>query len=162
MKIKDLPQEIKELALLRQKEAGNEVNEEADKSKRINPLNGVYYSYKIIIPQEEPNQEIIATEEDAKIFVDAIENPPDPNEKLKRAFGKQLNQETLEEAAERIAENFKNVDFKAGVIYGIIEGAKWQAERMYSDDEVIAFVKWMYDYKADINKVEELFEQFKK
>jgi hypothetical protein len=26
---------------------------EADKSKRINPLNGVYYSYKIIIPQEE-------------------------------------------------------------------------------------------------------------
>jgi hypothetical protein len=30
MKIKDLPQEIKELALLRQKEAGNEVNEEAD------------------------------------------------------------------------------------------------------------------------------------
>jgi hypothetical protein len=27
---------------------------EADKSKRINPLNGVYYSYKIIIPQEEP------------------------------------------------------------------------------------------------------------
>jgi hypothetical protein len=30
MKIKDLPQEIKELALLRQKEAGNNVNEEAD------------------------------------------------------------------------------------------------------------------------------------
>ncbi len=28
MQIKDLPQEIKELALLRQKEAGNEVNEE--------------------------------------------------------------------------------------------------------------------------------------
>ena len=30
MKIKDLPQEIKELALLRQKEAGNEVNEDVD------------------------------------------------------------------------------------------------------------------------------------
>jgi hypothetical protein len=30
---------------------------EADKSKRINPLNGVYYSYKIIIPQEESKQE---------------------------------------------------------------------------------------------------------
>jgi hypothetical protein len=27
---------------------------EADKSKRINPLNGVYYSYKIIIPKKEP------------------------------------------------------------------------------------------------------------
>jgi hypothetical protein len=33
---------------------------------------------------------------------------------------------------------------------------------MYSEEEVIAFVKWMYDYKADINKVEEWFEQFKK
>jgi hypothetical protein len=32
----------------------------------------------------------------------------------------------------------------------------------YSKEEVIAFVKWMYDYKADINKVEELFEEFKK
>ena len=30
---------------------------EADKSKRIDPLNGVYYSYKIIIPKEEPKQE---------------------------------------------------------------------------------------------------------
>jgi hypothetical protein len=29
---------------------------ELDKSKRINPLNGVYYSYKIIIPQEKPKQ----------------------------------------------------------------------------------------------------------
>ena len=34
-------------------------------------------------------------------------------------------------------------------------------ERMYSEEEVIAFTKWMYDYKADINKVEELFKQFK-
>jgi hypothetical protein len=32
---------------------------EADKSKRKNPLNGVYYSYKIIIPKEEPKQETI-------------------------------------------------------------------------------------------------------
>jgi hypothetical protein len=31
---------------------------ESDKSKRINPLNGFYYSYKIIIPQEEPKQEL--------------------------------------------------------------------------------------------------------
>lgn len=32
---------------------------EADKSKRQNPLNGVYYSYKIIIPKEEPKQETL-------------------------------------------------------------------------------------------------------
>jgi hypothetical protein len=48
---------------------------------------------------------------------------------------------------------------------GFIASAKWQQEQdknKYSKDEVIAFVKWMYDYKADINKVEELFNQFKK
>jgi hypothetical protein len=77
---------------------------------------------------------------------------------------------TLEEAAERYlqewrllnnihlsnpihAERCKN-DFKAG--------AKWQAEKMYSEEEVIAFTQWMYDYKGDINKVEELLKQFKK
>ena len=30
------------------------------------------------------------------------------------------------------------------------------------EEKVIAFAKWMHDYKADINKVYELFEQFKK
>jgi len=33
-----------------------------------------------------PKQDIIASEEDAKIFVDAMINPPEPNEKLKEAF----------------------------------------------------------------------------
>jgi hypothetical protein len=41
-----------------------------------------YYSYKIIIPKKQ----IISSEEDAKIFVDAINNAPEPNEKLKKAF----------------------------------------------------------------------------
>lgn len=40
----------------------------------------------VILPQEEPNQEIIASEEDAKIFVDTLKNPPAPNEKLKNAM----------------------------------------------------------------------------
>ena len=43
-----------------------------------------------------------------------------------------------------------------------IAGAKWQAEKSYTKEEVIAFAKWMYDYKADINRVEEWLEQFKK
>ena len=32
---------------------------EPDKTKRENPLNGVYYSYKLIIPKEEPKQETL-------------------------------------------------------------------------------------------------------
>jgi hypothetical protein len=55
-----------------------------------------------------------------------------------------MTNETLEELG-RFAErkylerlnNYENRDFSGGVI----EGAKWQAERMYSEEEVIAIVE---------------------
>jgi hypothetical protein len=80
--------------------------------------------YKIIIPQEEPKQGINIEEFEKKANL-IIEN-----------VGKQ---ETLEEAGkfaeirylERL-DNFQKCDFKDGVI----EGANWQAERMYSEEEV--------------------------
>jgi len=108
------------------------------------PSNVVYghntEHYKIIIPKEEPKQE------------------------------------TLEEVAERLQKDkygifiSKDAEVKgqlvintarAAFLSGMIEGAKWQEERSYSAEEVIAFIKWMYDYK-DENKVEELLKQFKK
>jgi len=46
---------------------------------------------------EEPKEEIISSEEDAKIFIDALINIPEPNEKLKEAFKKFNKQETLED-----------------------------------------------------------------
>ena len=70
-----------------------------------------------------------------------------------------------QEAAEYYAHNYFDMhetnNYKA-LKEGFIAGAKWQQERSYSEEEVIAFARWMYDYKGDINKVEELFEQFKK
>ena len=33
---------------------------------------------------------------------------------------------------------------------------------LIADDFAIGFAKWMYDYKGDINKVEELLETYKK
>jgi hypothetical protein len=58
-------------------------------------------------------------------------------------------QETLEEVAERIAHNFEEPSFKAGVVYGIIEGAKWQQEQdknKFSAEEVeIIIQKLMND-----------------
>ena len=76
--------------------------------------------YKIILPQEEPKQDIIASEEDAKIFVDAIKNPPAPNE-------------TLEEAMN--ANGYHNQSSDDLWREGVEFGAKWQAERMYSEKE---------------------------
>lgn len=49
-------------------------------------------------------------------------------------------QETLEEAAERLAEEYRDVRINPSTKFQIqqliIKGAKWQAERMYSEDEV--------------------------
>jgi hypothetical protein len=51
-----------------------------------------------------------------------------------------MNQETLEEFAKRIANDSKHsgikLDYQDGIYYGIEIGAKYQAERMYSEDEV--------------------------
>jgi hypothetical protein len=78
----------------------------------------------------------------------------------------QPKQEKLEEAAERVAK------LKYGAtIYGLervnafTEGAKWQAERMYSDEELkyaieVSVAKALGVMNFTINK--ESFKQFKK
>ena len=84
-------------------------------------------------------------------------------------------QETLEEVAEKTADNFEEPNFKAGVIYGVIEGAKWQSERMYSEDDMIMFADFFHNYKELLKKekweilemskediFKKWFEQFKK
>ena len=70
--------------------------------------------YQIIIPQEEPKQ-------------DLRKYPLTPDECFK--------QETLEEAAYNYENSFKESDGTESVDF--ISGAKWQAERMYSEEEVL-------------------------
>jgi hypothetical protein len=119
----------------------------------------------IKMTQEEPKQKIIASEEDAKIFVEAIKNPPAPNEELKQAFKNFSKQETLEKAAK---EQWGNVH-RTGVL-GFIEGAKWQAERMYSEEEVLQIAQFAFNAgrRVELKAVEsdfsfeKWFEQFKK
>jgi hypothetical protein len=77
------------------------------------------------------------------------------------------NKETLEEFAERLCPN-KQVEYDM-----IIEGAKWQAERSYSEEDI----KFAYEqgarlallsqsplalHKGEFPNPEEWFEQFKK
>jgi hypothetical protein len=88
---------------------------EADKSKRINPLNGVYYSYKIIIPQEEPKQETL--EEAAYIYA---------SKKLERPISV-----------------YTPLESNVAEYVGFIDGAKWQAERMYSEEDMFEFSQWI-------------------
>jgi hypothetical protein len=130
----------------------------------VTKLDGYEYitEYKIIIPQEEPKQK--KWDKLNKELDDALEEE----------FGsEESKQETLEEAAERLHKDkygifiSKDADVKgqlvidtarAAFLSGMTEGAKWQAERMYSEKEV-------YDLLCQFPNEEELdlwFEQNKK
>ena len=80
------------------------------------------------------------------------------------------NKETLEEFAEALARAFDNDNYKA-LMQLVEDGAKWQAERMYSEEEVLEHLNrliMMPSSKLDeFTDDEEMltmkwFEQFKK
>lgn len=83
------------------------------------------------------------------------------------------NKETVEEAAERLAKdhcskrvNTNTTEFQVQQL--ILKGAKWQAERMYSEEEVIRLLqKYRFDLSSGTtpiigDTVPGWFEQFKK
>jgi hypothetical protein len=70
-----------------------------------------------------------------------------------------MNVETLEEAAEQF-------EYTDG-IYGFKQGAKWQAERMYSKEEVYSLLCSMPNFynmtiPQQVEERDKWFEQFKK
>jgi hypothetical protein len=107
--------------------------------------------YKIIIPQEEPTLEEEYLKDELKkyegINVIVLNKPEEPK------------QETIEEAVERLIISPTLEDEKVFEV-----GAKWQAERMYSEEEVIDLLikinSWptTFEGKEDIT---EWFEQSK-
>ena len=111
--------------------------------------------YKIIIPQEEPKIDSIFNEANVRF-----------SETLDKLSDNSLKQETLEEAAEKFVNNTRYRNYK--VLF--IEGAKWQAERMYSEEDLRESFRQGQDnmdysdtYGWDSKLTEqEWFEQFKK
>lgn len=71
----------------------------------------------------------------------------------------ELKQETLEEAAENFFNNTRFRNYKTF----FCEGAKWQAERMYSEEEVEEYLNY-YETTVPVTIKQwfEQFEQFKK
>jgi hypothetical protein len=83
------------------------------------------------------------------------------------------NKETLEEVAEKWVfetngHKWSNNDDTAGDNFAsFIAGAKWQAERMYNEEDIInalhsVELKDNKDYSKIYNGMKEWFEQFKK
>lgn len=79
---------------------------------------------------------------------------------------KVIKQETLKEVVEK---RYNHNDNKLSMAQKIsfMEGAKWQQEITYSEEEVICFAKWCAELKVYHNETyvnntfETLFEKFK-
>jgi hypothetical protein len=154
-----------------------------------------YGWYKIIIPQEEPKIDSIFNEANVR-FSETLDKLSDNSLKQETTFEEDeiidisdhdgignavdnLNdeppQETLEEAAERYVEQITTIEFgkphnAPHRVKTFIDGAKWQAEKMYSKENIINFAEFCRRYDTDcllkniidVKNTLELFEQFKK
>ena len=105
-----------------------------------------------------PRQEIKLEEvfndekkENIKKFIDEINNPSQPNDKLKQAF-------------EKYSEYLEDYENKNTYEHGFKDGAKCQQEISYSEEEVIAFGEFIFKHSllTHTRGVKSLFEQFKK
>jgi hypothetical protein len=115
-----------------------------------------FYGYEIIIPQEEPKQET------GKYFADNAD------------LMINMKKETLEEAGLRLYPRLINDPYNPTEDDNEedrntwIKGANWQAEEMYSEEEVIELLNKREDYInqtssiLDYTSTKEWFEQFKK
>ena len=125
------------------------------------------YQYKIIIPKEEPktNLEKLPFPKLVEEFANYYKKVP---------LVEEPKQETLEEAVERLFP-FTKDDSENRIItikrLFWIEGAKWQAERMHSDEELKSAFKIGFNigYGSPVQELdlknehcERWFEQFKK
>ena len=78
-----------------------------------------------------------------------------------------MTQETLEEAKYRVYKDYWNEyhtqHTKSNFLTAFKLGAKWQQERSYSEEEVIAFGEFIFKHTllAHSKGVKNLFEQFK-
>lgn len=118
----------------------------------------VDYKCKIIIPKEEPKQDL-----EKEMF--ELEQELDIPSHL-RWHNSKPRQETLEEAAEKFAKKF-GIEIDSTRYYAFINGAKWQQERMYSEEDMEDYSNYCWKlsndnrYKTPLSP-KEWFEQFKK
>jgi hypothetical protein len=127
-----------------------EKDEFYSKKAFIEGKDAITFKYEIILPKEEPRQEIDMSKYESGI---------DP-----------IVEETLEEAAEKYAEGkSSNFTFRTTHIRDFSAGAKWQAKQMYSEEEVRNIVEqtiekfYKHIYVETKSEMKELwFEQFKK
>jgi len=119
--------------------------------------------YKITIPQEEPKQNCKNCNQLISKYGCACGKQKEEPKQIKCYCGHTITcdceplQETLEEVAENYAKIYRcpatnyNEYCKHDIISAINFGAKWQQERMYSEEDMIEFAEFVATY-PDKNK----------
>ena len=119
--------------------------------------------YKIIIPQGEAKQRDDSYIKEQKELRRRLMNLID--ELDRKSLQLQTEQETLEEFIKEELDGYDEIDFSNYERF-IKLGAKWQAERMYTEEEVLELLqKWsMYQVDIELNKLntKELNDVFRK
>ncbi|MEI6882222.1 MAG: hypothetical protein WCK82_12945 [Bacteroidota bacterium] len=127
-----------------------------EKHTQFNPVYPMKIKYKIIIPKEEPCTQNVV-DEAMRIVSKDVRQPKCVRDGL-------VKQETLEEAAFESSVDYKpfvdDLEPQKYYQYGFEKGAKWQQERMYSEEEVYEILAQFVNDSPTITK--EWFEQFKK
>jgi tRNA nucleotidyltransferase/poly(A) polymerase len=111
------------------------------------------FKYKIIIPKEEPKYIEDKFEFESRIINEVWDRDEEPK------------QETLEESTKKYLKNCKEaIHDNIMFIQGSNFGAKWQAKRMYSEEDMKQFGLYLGDNfkKLKGKTIDEIFEQFKK
>jgi len=106
--------------------------------------------YKIIIPKEDIQQ----------VGIDWSRFPKSTQEKVGYLEPKQ---ETIEEAAKNYAIDNSLIGYELMPYKGFINGAKWQQERSYSEEEVFELLENLVEtFNPPTDNLKKWFEQFKK
>ena len=145
-----------------------------------------HYTYKIIIPKEESKLKCdfckryprLEGTNKCESCYSVVRHFLEQDQKFKDKLLPDLRkkQETLEEAAENYGWRIKRNTFSNAVKANelaesakqdFIAGAKWQAEKMYSEEEsiqkIIDYVDFQFNTKGELNlEIKKWFEQFKK
>lgn len=115
---------------------------------------GTFDTYKIIIPQEEPKQEL-----ERGITITHVDNQETLRKKLWDTINIIQQDEKLMEAATSRSNEIVDLgdNFQGGFCQGFIEGAVWQAKRLFSADDLKDFGKFCseYDYRCFGKKSQE-------
>jgi hypothetical protein len=122
--------------------------EVADLWKDGNP--STHFSYQIIIPQEESNPFELPKVLPDDVFFKSLEEP---------------KQETLEEAAHNyFIKGQLGFEKAADTATAFLRGGLWQAERMYSEEEVLSIIDKAFHMYASSHRYDakEWFEENKK